>query len=106
MAIDLTDDERKPLVNLLTVEIEASKFPLSPRMEMLKRIRAKLRGEEPAAPTALSNRNRQRPITGERDEGPGRLLGRRSARRLLRSHRTCSNCLLSSLLALCCHRRV
>jgi hypothetical protein len=29
MAIDLTDDERKPLVNLLTVEIEASKFARS-----------------------------------------------------------------------------
>jgi len=45
MAVDLTDDERKLLVNLLTVEIEGSKFPLSARIESLKRIRAKLRGE-------------------------------------------------------------
>ena len=42
MADDLTDDERKLLVNLLTVEIEGSKFPLSPRIESMKRIRAKL----------------------------------------------------------------
>ena len=40
VTVDLTDDERTALVNLLTVEIEASKFPLSPRIEQLKRIRA------------------------------------------------------------------
>jgi hypothetical protein len=39
----LSDDERK----LLAVEIEASKFPLSPRIVALKAIRAKLRGESP-----------------------------------------------------------
>jgi hypothetical protein len=60
MAIDLTDDERKPLVNLLTVEIEASKFPLSPRMEMLKRIRAKLRGEAAPQPLARSVKRKSR----------------------------------------------
>src|SRR5258708_39515055 len=43
----LSDDERKLLVNVLTVEIEGSKFPLSPRMVALKAIRAKLRGESP-----------------------------------------------------------
>jgi hypothetical protein len=48
---DLTAEERQVLVNLLTVEIEASKFPLSPRIHQLKAIRAKLRGEEsPATP--------------------------------------------------------
>jgi hypothetical protein len=37
---------------MLTVEIEASKFPLSPRIEQLKAIRAKLKGEtSPAAST-------------------------------------------------------
>jgi len=35
-----------PRLCRLTVEIEASKFPLSPRIERLKRIRAKVRGEE------------------------------------------------------------
>jgi hypothetical protein len=48
MTVDLTDDERTALINLLIIEIEASKFPLSPRIEQLKRIRAKLRGEEPS----------------------------------------------------------
>jgi hypothetical protein len=35
---------------MLTVEIEASKYPLSPRIEQLKAIRAKLRGERPLRP--------------------------------------------------------
>jgi len=43
VAVELTDEERAALVNMLTVEIEASKYPLSPRIELLKRIRAKLR---------------------------------------------------------------
>jgi hypothetical protein len=33
-----TGDERRLLVNLFTVEIDVSKFPLSPRIEALKRI--------------------------------------------------------------------
>ena len=41
MIIDLTDEERTLLINMLTVEIEASKFPLSPRIDALKRFRAK-----------------------------------------------------------------
>jgi hypothetical protein len=49
MTDSLTDEERRALVNLLTVEIEESKFPLSPRIAQLKRIRAKLRNEAPPA---------------------------------------------------------
>jgi hypothetical protein len=52
----LSDDEKKLLINLLTVEIEASKFPLSPRIESLKRIRAKLRGES-VQPTVAPQQN-------------------------------------------------
>ena len=52
--VDLTDEERAALVGMLTTEIEASRYPLSPRAEMLKRIRAKLRGEEPPAPAEAS----------------------------------------------------
>lgn len=48
----LSDEERRALINLLTVEIEASKFPLSPRIHALKRIRAKLRGEGPRPESA------------------------------------------------------
>jgi hypothetical protein len=40
------------LVAMLTSEIEASRFPLSPRIVMLKRIRAKLRGEQSTTITA------------------------------------------------------
>lgn len=66
MTIDLTDEERAALINTLTVEIEASKFPLPPRIESMKRIRAELRGEEaaPAAPSAgLGLRGSPRPIS-------------------------------------------
>jgi hypothetical protein len=58
MTVDLTDGERHTLVNMLTVEIEASKYPLSPRIEALKRIRAKLRGEE--VPPALAGSIRRK----------------------------------------------
>jgi hypothetical protein len=57
LTVDLTDDERQALINLLTVEIEASKFPLSPRIEQLKRIRAKLAARH-------SRRRRQRGRSG------------------------------------------
>ncbi len=49
----LTDDERQTPINLLTVEIEASKFPLPPRIESSKRVRAKLAGES-ATPAPAS----------------------------------------------------
>jgi hypothetical protein len=44
----VTDDERAALVAMLTTEIEANRCPLSPRIVMLTRIKAKLRGEESA----------------------------------------------------------
>jgi hypothetical protein len=40
---DLTDDERRALIDLVHWEIETSRFPLSERIRMLKRIRIKLR---------------------------------------------------------------
>jgi hypothetical protein len=60
-AAELTREERQLLINLLTVEIEASKYPLSPRLEQLKRIGAKLSGktiapEPPARPRSRSRR--------------------------------------------------
>ena len=56
---DLTDEERHALVDLLTTEIKASRYPLSPRITLLKGIRTKLRGEEP--PPAERRRRRPRP---------------------------------------------
>jgi len=40
---DLTDEERRALLDLVHWEIENSRFPLSERIRMLKRIRLKLR---------------------------------------------------------------
>jgi hypothetical protein len=40
---DLTDEERRVLLSLVHWEIEHSRFPLSERIRMLKRIRLKLR---------------------------------------------------------------
>jgi hypothetical protein len=40
---DLTDDERRALLSLVHWEIEHSRFPLSERVRMLKRVRLKLR---------------------------------------------------------------
>jgi hypothetical protein len=44
---DLTDDERRALIDLVHWEIEHSRFPLSERIRMLKRIRLKLRKQRP-----------------------------------------------------------
>ena len=44
MNIDLDDDERRILIDLLTVEINKSSFPLSERIARLKRVRVKLVG--------------------------------------------------------------
>ena len=40
---ELTDEERRALLDLVHWEIESSRFPLSERVRMLKRIRLKLR---------------------------------------------------------------
>jgi hypothetical protein len=40
---ELTDDERRTLLDIVHWEIEHSRFPLSERIRMLKRIRLKLR---------------------------------------------------------------
>ena len=46
MSLDLTEEEQRLIVELLNAEIAKEvKFPLSPRVERLKRIRAKLSGE-------------------------------------------------------------
>ena len=42
MQLDLTDEETLALLNLLVETIEADKFPLSPRVQILRAILAKL----------------------------------------------------------------
>jgi hypothetical protein len=47
MTLDLTDDETRALVRLLRRAIDEARYPLSPRLDPLKTILAKL---EPPAP--------------------------------------------------------
>ena len=42
----LTDDEKRLLIHMLNLEIEQDRFPLSPRVESMKRIRAKLMAQD------------------------------------------------------------
>ena len=42
MHLDLDDDETRALLNLLVEAIEADKFPLAPRVELRRRILAKI----------------------------------------------------------------
>jgi hypothetical protein len=46
--LDLTDDERAALVRLIRRALDDDRYPLSPRLDPLKSILAKL--DEPAAP--------------------------------------------------------
>ena len=42
MQLDLSDDETRALLNVLVEVIEADKYPLSPRVRLLRGILAKL----------------------------------------------------------------
>ena len=69
MIIDLNDKETAALARLLTTTIDGERYPLSPRIQMLKAILAKMRPEpvrEPlpplkqyAPPRATSARRRR-----------------------------------------------
>jgi len=45
MQLDLTDDETTALTRLLTNTIDADRYPLSPRIQILKAILGKIRPE-------------------------------------------------------------
>jgi hypothetical protein len=45
MQVDLTDDETAALTRLLTNTIDADRYPLSPRIQLLKAILGKIRPE-------------------------------------------------------------
>jgi hypothetical protein len=63
MQLDLTDEETRALLNLLTETIEADRYPLSPRIRMPRLILAKFGPMAPAPPPA-------RPPTPE-ERAPG-----------------------------------
>ena len=51
MALDLTDEETAALTRLLSKAIDAERYPLSPRIQTLKEILAKIRPEPAREPT-------------------------------------------------------
>jgi len=50
MQLDLTDEEIAALARLLTNTIDADRYPLSPRIQTLKGLLAKIRPEPPRGP--------------------------------------------------------
>jgi hypothetical protein len=50
MQLDLTDEETRALLNLLVETIEADKYPLAPRAQILRAILAKFGPMAPAPP--------------------------------------------------------
>jgi hypothetical protein len=50
MNLDLTDEESEALARLLAETIDGDRFPLSPRIQTLKAIRAKILPEPVRAP--------------------------------------------------------
>jgi hypothetical protein len=60
--LDLTDEETRALLNLLVETIEADKFPLSPRIQILRAILAKFGPPAPPPPA-------RPPTPEERDPG-------------------------------------
>jgi hypothetical protein len=46
MKLDLTDEEREALLRVIEAAIQASRFPLSPETEALKRVADKLREDD------------------------------------------------------------
>jgi hypothetical protein len=73
MLLDLTDEETLALLNLLVETIEADKFPLSPRVQILRAILAKFGPMGPPPPPPA------RPPTPE-ERDPGRKLEDRRGR--------------------------
>jgi len=64
MHLDLTDEETFALRNLLTKTIENDRYPLSPRVQVLRGILAKFGPIAPALPTPA-----RPPTPEERDAG-------------------------------------
>ena len=67
MELDLTDDETAALARLLKSTIDADRYPLSPRIQMLKGILAKIRPEPKCEPLpALKHYEPPRATTARR----------------------------------------
>jgi hypothetical protein len=73
MQLELTDEETFALLNLLVETIEADKFPLAPRLRILRAILAKFGPMAPAPPPPA-----RPPTPEERDPGRAPHRPRRS----------------------------
>jgi hypothetical protein len=78
MQLDLTDDETSALLNLLVDTIEADRYPLSPRIRLLRAILDKFGEMGPLPPELAQNLRRyappppaRRPRPEERDPNRG-----------------------------------
>ena len=59
MTLDLTDEETFALLNLLVDTIEADRYPMSPRIRLLREILGKFGQTGPASPPELAQRLRR-----------------------------------------------
>jgi len=77
VTLDLTDEETFALLNLLVDTIEADRYPMSPRIRLLREILGKFGQIGPASPPELAQKLRRyaplpparRPTPEERDPG-------------------------------------
>jgi hypothetical protein len=74
MQLDLTDEEAAALLSLLNRAIDNDRYPLSPRIGMLRQIRAKLPGAPPPPPPARP------PTSEERDPATRAASGKATPR--------------------------
>jgi hypothetical protein len=74
MQLDLTDEESEALLRELNAIIDNDRYPLSPRVRMLRQIRAKLPGAPPSPPRARP------PTPEERDRVRAPRQGKRRPR--------------------------
>src|SRR5437763_6685396 len=90
MMLDLTNEETDALARLLSRTIDDDRYPLSPRIQILKGILVKIGPEPPREPLPTPRhyeppRATPLPGCGERRRGPTRRLCREFSRR--RYHR-------------------
>jgi hypothetical protein len=87
MTLDLTDEETFALLNLLIDAIEADRYPMSPRIRLLRQILTKC-GDVGGLPPELAQKLRRytsppparRPTPEERDRNRAPRQGRRPRR--------------------------
>jgi hypothetical protein len=87
MQFDLTDEEAAALLNLLVDTIEADRYPMSPRIRLLRKILGKF-GEIGSAPPELAQKlRRYAPSPPARRPAPEERVPSRAPRQGRRPHR-------------------